>query len=1693
MNNPIAVHAALKDIYSKYIDSGLPLNDEAYIKERHKLYEQPRAICQPPIIELVPKYKEVCSLSAACKENDLNPEFSAFANCGLFSAVNGRERSLYAHQKEALKAALVERNHLVATTGTGSGKTECFLLPVVADLVEESKRWENDRTRAIRALILYPLNALAEDQMVRLRKSLNSKNNDGSGAIDWLDKHRDGHRFYFGRYTGRTPISGDRTKKRNAHKRELEAHQNDWNATKKAVQKSGQEDLLYHIPCMDENSAEMWDRWSMQDNPPDLFITNYSMLNIILMRDAESDIFEKTKQWLAEDERNIFHLVIDEMHTYRGTSGTEVAYLLRLLLDRLGLHPDHPQVQFLASSASMRDGEKTIDYLSQFFGTMREQSSEKFTLLKNPLHQAIDQQPSPTLELNPFAEFATKESPITQYSAEWVLRHIKYAMQTTDGELCAQSHLDLSEKLFGSQSKEALLATEGMLKFICSSKHEGMPTQPIRSHNFFKNIDGLWGCSNPECSELDPAFKSGSRRIGKLYRTPGRKTCPCGGKVFEIYICRTCGDLYLKGYRFNQENRVVLNRPSGVDLQDQILIWPKSIDDRELKGNQNSKWRKTSFDPMTGRFEGKGNYVLYSQSENDGDQDPSTCLNCGGGGKKTPMITAHATGVQKVNQVMADALMHIMNKEGSEPKLVLFSDSRQAAAKLSAGIELDHYRDVLRQNLLKSLSSKSTDTEILKLAFSKSCRDDLSTEEKQQFRELKRNRHFRDITDAIEDYWYGDLTEDEIKDLKGELKHDSIKLESVKSEVSSEILKLGINPAGPKPSCAKTGELPWYSAFDWNESPPKENHSAGDFYDRKLIRACGVEQLNTIFIHKKRSFESLGLGFVSASIDQPINKWTQFIDSAIRILGEQWCIDGMESDYWKTSVPRALTKFAGMVYGDTQKNRPHVDRTIEELRKKKIMKGDEIVLTGRNLYFKKAVAGESIWECPKCKTIHLHPSCDVCISCFNFGLDKKVNNADRSESYYKYLAEEVEPRRLHCEELTGQTSKSESTKRQRLFQKIFLNNETPEVEEIDLLSVTTTMEAGVDIGSLSCVMMGNVPPQRFNYQQRVGRAGRRGHPLSISLTVAKANTHDLAHFSEPERMISATPKDPYLESNSIDITKRMVVRQVLHEAFKGITLGKNKTDNVHGEFGKSEYWQSNRNHVAQWINDNPEEISAIVSCLSRAMNLLKSNSALSEEIENDLISEVDSVVRNCSDYTQDALSERLANAGLLPMFGFPTRVRSLYLSDPRQGKKLPSEEVVDRNIDMAISTFAPGSEIVKDKQLFKAIGFIDYRYEKGRVIEMDGLNQQLNGALTCPECEYISVNSSDSSCPYCEKDLRRVNTCSPHGFCIDYREGGKDFNGRFDYVPMRTDVVLDVQSRLDNKSTVANLNLKTNTLPKTGLVHTINDNEGKLFEMRRKPNSKMHIEAIKNDKTSPEPVKYALISSKTTGVLAITIKQHHPDLDLTPTYPNYLITAAYKSWGYLLQRSICDYLDIESAEIEVGYHINAQKKGEVYIVERLENGAGYCSHLSGSSDPSIPDDALIKPLKEGGAIFTLLADKSHQQNCQSSCYDCLRNYNNQDSHKILNWRLALDMARISQSAETFIDFTSSYWRDYLDEIVQRFDGVCQKLGDGLIVVEHEKSHYLITHPFWSESYIQLVSGNMEIQGRNIIEIEDFLN
>lgn len=604
MTSPIGVFNGLRETYFRYLDSPFDLRYPDLVNERRLLLDADTRLYREPLIEPVPGYQSsgagiagaAGALSAAGWPNQVATDVANFVATGLFPL----QRELYVHQRQVFEESVIRGNDVVVTTGTGSGKTECFLLPVVASLVRESASWSAPGPRAaqwdwwahstptatgnsrrwaaripqrahetrlsgMRALILYPLNALVEDQLARLRDALDSLQ-----ARQWLQSQRNGNRFYFGRYTRRAPISGGRNSNSTARLRaELTSITTD-------AQLVANSPAARFFPAMD--GGEMWSRWDMQDHAPDILITNYSMLNIMLMRSVESSIFDQTRAWLAADRGNVFHLVVDELHTYRGTPGTEVAYLLRVLFDRLGLQPESPQLRIIASSASIGAGSTGQEYLESFFGRNRNRfqiisgtplpinanAAQNIAGHRNALQQLgrdLEQQGLSASCAERFRTAVGAAARNPQDSPEIVigsaLQHIGAtdALRTACSSTSAvgtipspQPPSHISRQLFPNDTADdASHATAGLLAGLCSSRtRAGTAPLPIRSHIFFRNLQGIWACSNPSCTAAPR--RHGAPPVGSLHYSP-TLTCTCGSRVLELLYCEPCGETYLGGYR----------------------------------------------------------------------------------------------------------------------------------------------------------------------------------------------------------------------------------------------------------------------------------------------------------------------------------------------------------------------------------------------------------------------------------------------------------------------------------------------------------------------------------------------------------------------------------------------------------------------------------------------------------------------------------------------------------------------------------------------------------------------------------------------------------------------------------------------------------------------------------------------------------------------------------------------------------------------------------------------------------------------------------------------------------------------------------------------------------------------------------------------------------------------------------------
>lgn len=1724
MNDPVTLTENLKDLYLRYIDSAIPLRYVDLVQERRALLSRPGVLCQEPLIEPIAPYRRAGTLRQESARLGLSADFVEFAERGLFD----RSRRLFSHQRDALAAVSGEKKHLIVTSGTGSGKTECFLLPIVESLIRESQAWKAKRARAVRALIIYPLNALAEDQMVRLRQALDSVDAERPGARSWLRANRS-DRLYFGRYTGRTPVPGaekTETKRRwTKYKNELD----------RQARRAGQHPTLrYHFPSLD--GGECWDRWSMQAAPPDIMITNNSMLNIMLMREIEDPIFEQTAAWLRQSQSHVFHLVLDELHSYRGTAGTEVAYLVRLLLHRLGLTPDSPQVRFLASSASLEKNAAGDKFLREFFAIDPQSfvvlSGERETLKPNgttlkPFRDAfrnyeIDRATDKLEALRHLGSRvgAAVEGELTRSG---ILEATSADAAILDGFRRPETPPELSLRLFGTVDAEAL---KGVLDCLVHARtEEDVAPVPLRGHLFFRNLQGLWACSDPQCSQVNRKKDS---PVGRLYHRP-TLVCGCGARVLDVLVCTCCGEVYLAGYRDEEGGShvtLVHDQPDlesvpqsdfqVKDYQTYAVFWPSSSKPATPSWQEQGltrSWVPADLDPFAGEVslgsDGGSPGWLYTVATKKGEEVPaalpSLCARCdadwrfrGADAKsrkpRSPLF-GHRTGFQKLNQLLADGLFRELPDVESR-KLIVFTDSRQDAAKLSAGMEMDHYRDLVRQAMMAGFQNLGRGL----AAMFKMVAGGTPTEaERQDYLSYRQSNpaEFNLVTDVLRDK-IG--THEQIAQVEAlrERAAGPFPIGSVQSQTAQKILSLGCNPGGPRPSLQRTssGDYSWESLYSWGDVP-RERDNLPEPHKSLLgqIRDQAVSEcVYTLFAHNRKSVEAMGFGWVTFDPEHrpsfpglTTEESRQLVDVAIRHLGERRRFIGSGYDSPRQNLPKSIQDFIkACLHDDGGAAKQMTEDLYDFLLTRQVMT-EQILLRVDQLWFQPAESGCKAWECFECKTVHLHQALGRCTNCYRKLGDSTVWR-NTEEDYYALLASpKHEPFRLHCEELTGQTEDADATTRQRLFQGLCFEDEIPLANCIDVLSVTTTMEAGVDIGALLAVMLGNVPPQRFNYQQRVGRAGRRGAGLSIALTIGRGRSHDDTHFNNPLGITSDPPPTPYLDMKRQLILQRMLNKEVLREAYKANSqlCGESRRDSVHGEFGLASSWGMARSTVTQWIHDNPKVIAGYVDCLLKETSLSGFRGEFLSFVQEQLVSEIDMVAADGLSFPQDALSERLANAGLLPMFGFPTKVRGLHYERPAH---LPAKKMVQRELTHAISQFAPGSETVKDKLVHTAVGVADFEMKAGRVVARDGRGAEFRVAScrSCGAIETVEIEDRRAACEVCgatSPDFRCFVYWEPSGFVCDSK-GSRDFTGAFEWTPRATRVRLQSAQEPDYHEVVGT-NLRTKQ--REGQVLSVNDNDGQLFAFRRSKREALWVVGSLLAKESDflplaeEAHKVGLAARKHTDLLLLAPASTPQDILSGPIgREGVYVRSAYFSWGMLLRGVVAQMLDVEAEELSVNIRPvkdREQIRCELFLADRLENGAGYCRHLD--ADPAFLPEAVRRLSDPSSPEVRRLLSPQHARSCDSSCYDCLRDYFNSDLHSILDWRLGMDMAKLAANPEAAIDLQAPHWvqaaedsartlAGYKGGEVARYDSLWAVLKDGYVEA-------VIIHPLWRTNHQAILS------------------
>lgn len=1569
-----------------------------------------------------------------------------------------------------------------------------------------SKDWNNirlneKRKSAVRSLVLYPTNALVEDQITRLRQIIFSFN-----------EQFDNPKIFFGRYTGSTIGSLKIPTKNSGAKDEANDVIEMINSSQK---QKGNDETYYQLqnPLM----GEMVTRWDMIESPPDILISNFSMLNVMLMRAEEDNIFQSTREWLAEDKSNVFTLVIDEIHLYRGTQGTEIALTIKKLLNRLGISVDSDQLRCISTSASMGDPDKGKDFLQDFYGVPK----NKFSIIPGEQYIVESEKKLSSEQIDILQKLNTDQE-IQGWAEKNNINEIFAATFHKKDSLPSLSEVFLTI-YDSSKYKNSDEINEKIIRAI-SLDETLKPSPRYRFHYFYKSINGLWACTDNNCSEVSEEYKFNGRPIGKIYSAP-RSFCDCGSKILELLYCDQCGDVSFGGIftSIDQDNYYLNSIPNSTNgelnsqvnrrsmLQYRWISPSKVLDSKKWEHNNESfMFRSIKFDTSKGLVSNdsfEGTWTGLNTTINDSKKLsltpslPKKCPCCGheewnnpdafkSGAVRSP-IRAHTMGQEIATQILAERVCEQLSTSEKLGKSILFNDSRDSAAVMAAGLEVNHFYDLIRQLIFSLLESETENYyELIKKEIDRKA----SEEEKNKVKVWRRsNPENTEIYNLILDDYEGSASESDkrkierFKNLRDQVPWDNLRL-----EITNKLVNLGINPAG-------NNKGDWYKSF-------KSEHWDSDFtasdLDKKedYLSALSTHIANVIFSKAGRDIESVHLGKLFIFLDNPFTGLSKeisedLLSSLLRIMGLKKFYTGTRNDPPEitpnASRLNVLTKYIVAV---AKNNKLDENKLIEEIRDLLISKGvidtdgrGKIKIDQNNLQISiKKIDKNKIYRCKNCSTQHAHSSAGVCINHNCHSSNFEIINETEND-YYKWLASH-EPRRLRVEELTGQTKPLLLQRnRQRFFKGIFLDKEIPVLNEIDLLSVTTTMEVGVDIGSLDSVICANMPPQRFNYQQRVGRAGRGSQRFSFSFTYCRNRTHDEWYFNHPEMITSGEPTVPQLDTSKEIIFRRSIIAEILRIAFKSIEdegLKRTKESN-HGTFGLADdFDEKYKDKIQRFILEEPE--------INNAIETLTKNTKLNDEqilsltnyIKNELVNEISELCKDNEIHHERELSARLASAGFLPMFGFPTKIRPLYSSVPYKSNEIEEKVVSDRSIDQAISSFSPGSEILKDKQVYTCFGLAQWDFFGKKLKPCDPPFNGIRNVTKCSDCNYVefgNLNEKKSECSVCKnKEVTNYKMVEPLGF-ITFKYS-RYYDNQLERGTFASDPLLGI---INDKNEPESFNgVKYKAIDQQD-IFILNDNKENLFSLSKQNDgsyvsfdeSIYSIDAQKTLKSlMPENVEVSdevalgAVKKTNAAILYFESNQFNIEHQLLDLFKVAAARSALRSFGELIVKVAANELNIEMSELQVGYQSfrkNNITSEQIFISDSIDNGAGYANLIA---EKSLLASILNRILTREQIRFD-----AHSDNCDTSCPRCLRSYENRRIHGYLDWRLALDMAEIANGDELNLNRWFDYGKETLKVFVDKYNQInsdqqilLEQIGD-LMVMENSKDHrhLIFTHPLWN--------------------------
>jgi DEAD/DEAH box helicase domain-containing protein len=1344
----------------------------------------------------------------------------------------------YAHQLAAWQALIEARppRSVLVSSGTGSGKTECFLIPILCDLAAEIDRRQGMPLTGVRAVFLYPLNALIKSQKDRL--------------VAWSEPFGGGIRFCL--YNGDTPEQG----------------KSEW-------------------------ASEVADRRTLRGDPPPILVTNATMLEYLLVRNEDRPI-------LTQSQGGLRWIVIDEAHTYIGSQAAELTLLLRRVLHAFGVSSEQVHF-VATSATLGESSEMARRYLAEFLADVAGVPLERVSVIEGhrqvpELLETLRRTHAPHPAIDALRSL-TPAQRFTALGGDLRIRDLrKYIVERPRplGEL-ARKLYDRDD----AQSRRNTLDVLDLCTQAVNEHRE--PLLPLRGHVFQRTLNGLWACANPQCQGRKSSHLDNPHwPFGAVYLERRLHCQHCAYPVFELVLCGECGAEYLAAAETFREGKDWLEPWTEVENEDEFQQnlepvdanqeeeaeeacviprldkHPRLLATQDLATVRNFRLRQTGELEVSGS---EGIPVHYCASSHDAEG--IRCPVCKEGDKPErpftlfkPIRVGAPFLLGTAIPLLLDHVEPFDRDRESRPldgrRLITFTDSRQGTARFAAKLQQESERDYVRSLLYHHIAdaAKTADpAQLAKLETEVAALEPLAAanpviggvlEQKRQelvklqtpplgnlawedaADKLLQNGDFKDwLLPGLRELAFGQLQDRTLARLcllrefflrpKRRFSLEGLGL----LQLTYPALDQAVLPAVMRQR--KLSDLEWRELL----------HVTIDFYLRggdsvvaishDTARWLGYPGYPTVQLPSNHiKSEKNQRAWPSAQSPQAsrmklIRLLAYAFNLSLEVSAHRNLLDEMLNAIWQGIRPLLSQTEDGFVL-DLEKQ-----AVVTQIREAWFCPVTRRLLptTFRGISpYLPASAPDHLTRCCKFPMPRVPKP-------FWFGCEREEaeywletdpailqlreigawsNISDRIARHSRYL---------RAVEHSAQIAGKELTRREDAFKQ----------GKINLMSCSTTMEMGVDIGGLTGVAMNNVPPHPANFLQRAGRAGRRGETAAFSFTLCKATPHGEAVFRNPLWPFVTRLAMPRVEMRSAPIVQRHINALALAGFLR--ERAPERIHQLHTGWFFEAVGESSApcDRFREWCQDGAnrtgfltEGVQALIrrSVLegTAPTELLNRVAASAESVAERwrrelqaLLDQQDAVKTQIGDSKAEVairiqldrlrgeyLLGELATLGFLPGYGFPTNVVPFVtttLEDVERRQREERKEREDnrswrsgypsRNLAIAIRDYAPGTDTVLDQRVYRSEG-VTLNWHLPANAEGASEIQSLRYVWQCRTCGGGGTRSIwPERCPHCgessDDQLKRHRFLQPAGFAVDLRCKPHNNVSTPQYIPVKEPLI----------------------------------------------------------------------------------------------------------------------------------------------------------------------------------------------------------------------------------------------------------------------------------------------------------------